>query len=187
MKLPKGLEDLCCDIFNHFHCSSKRQDVYQQFQKFFNTEPCKILSPGQTHWLSLEECVNRILEQFLALQQYFVLTANSDPTHSNDRIVKSLHKKFTLAYLEFLRYQLQQFNTFRPLLQNPKDEVEGLIKSIASDFMAVSYVKETNPKDIDPSKVNHHLPFNQMYVGVAATTTIHEIEAGARKEDVQKF
>ena len=138
--------------------------------------------------------MNCILEQFLALQQYFVLTGNSDPTHSNDRVIKSLHNKFTFAYLDFLSYQLQRFNAFnrlfqseRPLLQNLKEEVQGLIKSIASDFMAVSYVKETNPKDIDPTKVNHHLPLTQVYVGVAATSTIHEIEARTRKEDVEKF
>jgi hypothetical protein len=34
LKLPKGLEDLCRDIFNHFHRSSKRMDVYSQFQMF---------------------------------------------------------------------------------------------------------------------------------------------------------
>ena len=109
LKLPKSLEDLCRDIYNHFHRSFKRQDVYQQFQSFFNAEPRKILSPGQTRWLSLEECANRILEQYQALQHYFVLTANEGPTHTNDRIVKSLHNKFTLAYLEFLSYQLRRF------------------------------------------------------------------------------
>ena len=181
--LPKHLEDLCRDIFNHFHRSSKRQDAYREFQEFFNVEPRQLLSPGQTRWLSLEACVNRILEQYLALQHYFVLTANEDPTHSNDRIVKSLHNKFTLTYLEFLSYQLQRFNAFnrlfqseRPLLQNLKDEVEGLLKSIASDFMVVQYVKETNPKGIDPTNVLHHVPQNQTYIGVAATATIHEIE-----------
>ena len=35
LKLPKGLEDLCRDIFNHFHRSSKRQDVYQEFSEIF--------------------------------------------------------------------------------------------------------------------------------------------------------
>lgn len=194
LKLPKSLEDLCRDIYNHFHRSSKRQDVYQQFQSFFNAEPRKILSPGQTRWLSLEECVNRILEQYQALQHYFVLTANEDPTHANDRIVKSLHNKFTLAYLEFLSYQLQRFNAFnrlfqgeRPLLRNLKDEVESLIKSIASDFMAVVYVKETNPKDIDPTNVQHQLPLNQTYAGTAASATIQEIQAGARKDDLEKL
>ena len=47
-----------------------------------------ILSLGQTRWLSLEACVDRILEQFLALQHHYVLVANEDPTHANDRISK---------------------------------------------------------------------------------------------------
>ena len=68
LKLSKGLEDLCRDIYNHFHRSSKRQEVYQEFQKFYNAKPHKILSPGQTRRLSLEECVDRILEQYQALQ-----------------------------------------------------------------------------------------------------------------------
>ncbi|CAB3980774.1 Hypothetical predicted protein [Paramuricea clavata] len=194
--LPKHLEDLCRNIFNinHFHRSSKRQDAYRDFQEFFNVEPRQLLSPGQTRWLSLEACVNRILEQYLALQHYFVLTANEDPTHLNDRIVKSLHNKFTLAYLEFLSYQLQRFNVFnclyqseRPLLQNLKDEVEGLLKSIASDFMVVQYIKETNPKDINPTNVLHHVPQNQTYIGIAATATIHKIEEGATNEDLDRF
>ena len=102
LQLPKGLEDLCRDVFAHFSRSSKRQDTYKEFQEFFKVEPHKLLAPAQTRWLSLEACVNRILEQYIALQNYFVLVANEDPTHSNDRILKSLQNKYTLAYLEFL-------------------------------------------------------------------------------------
>ena len=191
LKLPKGLEDLCRDIFSHFSRSSKRQDTYEQFQQFFNVEPLQLLSPGQTRWLSLESCVNRILEQYSALQHYFVLVANEDPTHATDRIVKLLHNKFTLAYLEFLSYQLQRFNDFnrlfqseRPLLQSLKDEVEGLVKSISSDFMEVRHVKVTNAKDINPKNVTFHLPLKDVYVGVAATATLHEIKKETSEDDV---
>ena len=55
-----------------------------------DVEPHELLSPAQTRWLSLQECVNRLLEQFEALTRYFTLTANEDPTHSNDRILASL-------------------------------------------------------------------------------------------------
>ena len=75
---------------------------------------------------------------------YFTLVINKNPTHSNDHIHKSLNNKFTLANLEFLSYQLERFNSFnllfqsaKPLLQGLKDEVESLIKSIASDFMVI--------------------------------------------------
>jgi hypothetical protein len=51
----------------------------------------------------------------------------------------------------------------------------------------IQYVKSTAPKFIDPTEVQHHVPLSQVYVGVAATATMHEIEAGARPEDVQQF
>ncbi|CAB4045860.1 Hypothetical predicted protein [Paramuricea clavata] len=100
-KLPKDLEDLCRDIYAHFHRSSKRQGVYKEFQSFFDVEPHKLLSPAQTRWLSFQACINRILEQYEALKQHFILVVNEDPTHTIERI-----HKFTLAYLEFLSYQL---------------------------------------------------------------------------------
>ena len=138
--------------------------------------------------------MNRILEQYLALEHYFVLVANEDPTHSNDRILKSLQNKFTLAYLESVSHQLQRFNVFnrlfqseRPLLHNLREEVEGLIKSIASDFMSIAYVKQVKPKEINPTRAGHHIPLHQVYVGVAATATMHGIKAGAKQEGVQKF
>ena len=140
LKLPKGLEDLCRDIFAHFYRSSKRQDAYKEFQELFNVEPHQLLSPEQTRWLSLEACVNRILEQYEALKHYFVMAANEDPTHSNNRIVKSLHNKLNLAYLEFLSYQLQRFNAFNrlfqgesPLLHILKNEVEDLTTGAPED------------------------------------------------------
>ncbi len=185
-KLSKGL---CRDVFTHFSLSSKRQYTYREFQQFFSVDPLQLLSPGQTRWLSLEACVNRILEQYVALQHYFLLVVNEDPTHATD--VKLLHNKYTLAYLEFLSFQLQQFNDFnhlfqgeRPLLQSLKDEVEGLIKSISVDFMDVRHVKATNPKDIDPKNVSFHVPLHEVYLGLPATTTINEIKQATSKDDV---
>ena len=90
--------------YAHFNRSSKRQDVYKQFQAFFGVEPHKLLPPAQTLWLSLQECVNRILEQFLALKSYFIVIANEDPSHTNDRILVSLQNPFFPAYLEFLSF-----------------------------------------------------------------------------------
>jgi hypothetical protein len=59
-------------------------------------------------------------------------------------------------------------------------EVEGLIKSISSDFLNVQHIKETAPKSIDlmlshsyttiqPMSNNTWLPLNQVYIGIAAT------------------
>lgn len=80
LKLPKSLEDLCRNIFTHFNLSSKRQDAFKEFQNFVGVEPHKILSSGQTRWLSLEQCVQRLLEQWDALTLYFTELSFSDPT-----------------------------------------------------------------------------------------------------------
>ena len=47
-KLPKSVEDLCRDVYAHFHRSLKRQEVYKEFQAFYGTAPLKLLSPAQT-------------------------------------------------------------------------------------------------------------------------------------------
>ncbi|XP_028396907.1 uncharacterized protein LOC114520771 [Dendronephthya gigantea] len=161
LKLPKSVEDLCRDIYAHFHRSSKRQDTYKEFQAFFEMEPHKMLSPSQTRWLSLQECVARILEQYEALKHYFVLVASDDPSNTNDRILASLRNRFVQAYLEFLSFQLERFNGFNrlfqsefPLLHSLKPEVEKLIKEIASDFMDIPTVKTMQADQIDPTTLN---------------------------------
>ena len=114
-KLRKSVEDQYGDAYAHFHRSSKRHDVSKEFQAFYGTDPLKLLSTAQTRWLSLQECVNRILEQYVALKNYFILTANKDPSHTNDRILASLQNPFFQAYLEFFSFQLERFNAFNRL------------------------------------------------------------------------
>ena len=85
-------------VFAHFHRSSKRQDTFKEFQSFFEIEPHKLLSPAQTQWLSLQECVSRLLKQYEALKHYFIFVANDDPSHTNGRILASLQNSLIQAY-----------------------------------------------------------------------------------------
>ena len=114
-----------------------------------------MLSPAQTRWLSLQQCVSPLLEQYEALKQYFILAAHDDPSHTIDRILASLQNRFVQAYLEFLSYQLERLNGFNrlfqsefPLLHSLKPEVEKLIKAIASDFMDMPTIKKMQAQDI---------------------------------------
>jgi hypothetical protein len=52
LQLPKSIEDLCRNVYNHFNRGSKRQDLYKDFQSFVDVKPHKILAPGQTKWFS---------------------------------------------------------------------------------------------------------------------------------------
>ena len=55
-----------------------------QFQQFAETPKHIIFSPGATRWLSLEACVNRVLEQLTALELYFTSENFEYPTNTQD-------------------------------------------------------------------------------------------------------
>ena len=82
-RLPKEMEDVMRGIYNHFSRSSARRREFAVFHEFVHAAQHTILSPGQTRWLSGEACVNRILQQRVALILYFQAESAEDPTASN--------------------------------------------------------------------------------------------------------
>ena len=145
--LPKSLEDLCRNIYSHFNASSQRTDALREFQEFFEADQHKILQASQTRWLSMKQCVDRIIEQYDVLTHYFINVVFQDPTHTNDMILKSLKNKFTLASLEFMSFnfgRLTSFNTLYqseiPLLHELESEVRRLLKGIHLDFLDLKHV-----------------------------------------------
>lgn len=69
--LPLPVEDLLVDVYFHFYHSSNRKEKYKEFLDFTDTEPSKIIKHSSSRWLSLEKCVNRLLDHWTALQSYF--------------------------------------------------------------------------------------------------------------------
>lgn len=197
LKLPKYIEDLCRNIYSHFSLSSKRQDTFKEFQIFASVQPHKILSPGQTRWLSLQMCVKRLLEQWSALKLYFTELAFSDPTHVNDSIVEGLQNEFSLAYLEFLDYNLGRFNSFNTQFQSEspnfhllKRETHNLIKRLCSDFMKPAFVRTAGISELSPQSASFHqqiVPLHDIYLGISATETIGKIKQQVNSVEVNKF
>ncbi|XP_057339780.1 uncharacterized protein LOC130677158 [Microplitis mediator] len=52
-ELPRGVEDFARDVYSYLKNSPKRLNDYQDFQKYLNIKPNKLLHPSQTRWLSL--------------------------------------------------------------------------------------------------------------------------------------
>ncbi|XP_055909043.1 uncharacterized protein LOC129943941 [Eupeodes corollae] len=63
-KLPSHLEALTRNIYSFFAHSPKRKLKLEEFQKYFSVEVHKILKMSSTRWLSLENVISRILEQW---------------------------------------------------------------------------------------------------------------------------
>ena len=99
-KIPGVVEQLVRDIFSHFSSSPKRQFLYSQFQTFVECKPHNLLRPSQTRWLSLQQVVDRTIEQYPALLSYF--QSVEERLVSIDRIVSQLQNTSTMAYLLFL-------------------------------------------------------------------------------------
>ena len=60
--LPDELEDLTYDVWYYFQRSPRRLRQFEEFQSFVECKPHKLLKVCQTRWLSLEACVNRLIE-----------------------------------------------------------------------------------------------------------------------------
>jgi hypothetical protein len=195
-KLPKSIEDLCKNVFNHFNSSPKRSGSLREFQQFFETDEHKLLQAGKTRWLGLKSCVDRLIEQYEVLREYFTLQVFEDPSGNSDMILRSLKNPFTLAYLEFMSFNLERFTSFNllfqselPLLHTLESEVERLLKSLCIDYLPVKYVRDLNVLGQFDPQSDQMLPLSRVYLGPRATATLSDIikELGPDNENVKSF
>ncbi|CAG9782304.1 unnamed protein product [Diatraea saccharalis] len=143
-KLPKNLEDLCRNIPAYFHMSPKRTESLKQFQEFLNIEHHKLLTAANTRWLSLQACVDRILEQYDALKLFFTEAVFEDPSNTNDFIMRSLNNPFNKALLDFMSYVFSITNDFNKFFQSKSPQLYKLpemVQKTYRPFYAVSSKK----------------------------------------------
>ena len=127
-KIPAVVEQLVRDVFTHFSSSPKRQFLYSDFQKFTECKPHKLLRPSQTRWLSLQQVVDRTIEQYPALLSYF--RSCEEQLVSVQRIVSQLENITTKAYLLFLSEALQVINVFNLIMQRENSSIHILYREM---------------------------------------------------------
>ncbi len=116
--LPKTIEDVVRGICTHFSRSPKRREIFEKFQQLVECKQHVFVRLGQTRWLTMQYAVDRVLEQYEALIQYFNELCVQDPTVNHDVILTALEDPITRIYLEFLSYALQIFNDFNTNFQS---------------------------------------------------------------------
>lgn len=119
-KLPDSCENLLHSITTYVSGSAKRSANLREFQQFFNVETHKILKLSSTRWLSLEQCVVRLLNNWEVLQHFFLLEVTEIKNKSAEIIFDSLNNNVIKAYFLFLKYSLHFFNNFNTLYQSRK-------------------------------------------------------------------
>ncbi|GBP30942.1 hypothetical protein EVAR_28584_1 [Eumeta japonica] len=147
-----------------------------------------MLHPAQTRWLSLNEVVNRLLEQLPAIKLYFQSAVLTDRLLSAQSILTKAMEPTTELYLEFLRFALPIFTDLNKEMQAEKpklyllyDQIYTAYVTILECFIQPVYLELTkeeinkakdilNAKEqkilsVDVNDVGIHLPLLETYVG----------------------
>ncbi|KAG5890191.1 hypothetical protein JTB14_010654 [Gonioctena quinquepunctata] len=186
LQLPRSVEDVLRNIGAHFSKSYSRQEKFREFQNFFDTGIHKIVMPSITRWLSLEQCVKRVLEQYEPLCAYFRLINFEDHSKTTEMIINTLENKYTLIYFQFMAYILEILNDFNKmfrsessLLHKLKPEIMRMLKMLCCNFInrEVILQEQKNILNINHTNPHNFLPLENIYLGVAAFETIQVLKS----------
>lgn len=156
--LPRAPEDLIRQIYSYFSGSSKRCLQLEEMQEYFNYEKKKILRVSSTRWLSLQKCIERVLDNWEVLKAYFRVAVVEDKLKSAELILSEMDNECVRAYLLFLKYVLNYFNSLNALFQSKKPLVQELYTESKKIFikLAQNFIK---PEKLHVN-VNVHCPEN---------------------------
>lgn len=193
-KLPRRCEDLARNIYNHFKCSAKRQNSFKEFQIFLNLEIHKILHPSQTRWLSLNEVVIRLIEQWNALKLYFTNSWLGDRTVASEQIFHDLNDPFIKLYFLFLKWILPKFSDFNKYFQTENvvitelhTKIRFLYLELLKYYMNPAYIDRTAISEINPLNEFYFLPKCNMYLEISVMQEISKDEIKGNKELLNDF
>jgi len=196
LKLPQEVEELLRNLGSHFSRSFCRQSSLQDFQTFFQTEIHKILNPSTTRWLSMKQCVDRVIEQYEPLKAYLTLSSFEEPGHNKEQMLNCLQNPFTYLYLEFMSYVLgilTDFNVLfqseRPLLHCLQAEVDKMLLNLCSNYMNIQYLKSVPIKSVEHNNPRHFLKLEEIYIGMAASQSFSDLgkNKNVSKNDKELF
>lgn len=100
-------EELLRNIYGYVSGSAKRSAQLQEMQEYFREKKHKMLKLATTRWLSRSECVNRVLENWNILENYFAIAVYEDKLKkcriNSRRTKKCLHKGILIISKIYLK------------------------------------------------------------------------------------
>lgn len=172
-KLPASLKDLLKKLSSHFHSSGIRQERLREFQDYFSAPSHGILSPSNTRCLALKQCVDRVIDQYMPLNEYFRELVFSEPFVTTNEVLRITEDEFTKIYLEFVSYILEILVDFNKLFQSEKSllhllksETEKTLKTIYSNYLDINFIQNNDVLTLDHKKHKKFIPLEKIYIGV---------------------
>ena len=174
--LSKTAEQLIHDINNYFKNSPNRQKSYEEFQHFVEYQPHKSLKQCQTRWLSVSQCIHRILKQWPALQLCFVSEGSEMKSPQALRIVNSLETTYIKATLEFIDFVLGDLTGLKAMFKSETfklhrllPQVERVVNMFCNNFLT-TVNNDLNVIDVDDER--KWVALDSVYAGIYADETM---------------
>jgi len=87
--LPNNVDELVTKLSNYFSASPKRTNLLLKIEIELDINNLKILKKAGTRWISIQQCVDRILKLFPAIEKYF-MENNDDSSKEKFTKIKSI-------------------------------------------------------------------------------------------------
>ncbi|XP_033339072.2 uncharacterized protein LOC117227705 isoform X1 [Megalopta genalis] len=183
--MPDDVNKLVHRIFNYIGQSGKKKQELEELQMFVSRH--RMLEPSETRWLSVHECIVKLLEQWAILLKYFEDQNNAYTTE----ILEDLNSSCIKAYLEFLNYTLKIITRYNTIFQSKQTQIStmveqcyDLLKDLGCNFLKLNIVHNVNLHEVDPYNEGNLLPLNEMNIGCKSKSTISEC---VKSEKVKQF
>lgn len=177
--LPSYLEAFLKDVTAYFSRSSKRNRDFRQIQDVVDVVNHKIPKLAQTRWLSRENVITVILEQYDALLLYFQTESKTDKVDGAKRIYDTLTNAGTKHMLLFLQYILQKVNKLNLEFQSEEFRLHMLYtmvtteyKELLSFFIRDEILMRTPLQELNPTTESLHVACKDIYLGGKASAQL---------------
>ena len=206
-KLDTDIDQFACDVHFFFKLSSARREDYAALEEVTNVTAWYALRHVSSRWLTLKPVILRLLEKwknlitFLPQQKSFKRVIES--TIRYKRITENRKSKLTPAYLAFVAFVSQDFESFLLTFQGKEARIHILSATIGSflskmltkfvpakAFMDEAGTPEQRVKSIenlastDVSKENNQRSLKSIDIG---TKTIIFLQGDVQEETKMKF
>ncbi|KAJ8932217.1 hypothetical protein NQ314_014837 [Rhamnusium bicolor] len=136
-ELPKNIYQTVKDVYGYFSHSSKRQKEFSEFQEFVQCDKHNILRYYEIRWLSLHQCINRILGQWGALKLYFHDQYILERNITNEFLCKNFDDEITKLYFLLLDYVLPIVNKFNIIFQANSCVIHRLYRDMSDMYKSL--------------------------------------------------
>lgn len=179
-KLPQEVEELVRECYCYLKYSCKRLQKFETLQKIMTVPVHKLLKLADTRWLSLKQCIVRVLEQYNVLIQFLTEENNTEANN----ILQKLRNPFNKMYLQFFEFVLpiivdrnEEFQCEKPKIYELYGKMKSMFITIVELYVQEDYVSKTPIHALQYRNPEHFLPLHKVYLGPKAHADLMAVKA----------